>query len=104
MRLSIIPCSRLCAIHTNHVVCASSSQHWDVLACVPMDGFMQYTKGLIFGLRDMLHVSWGTDLEEMEEITVCRLTSMREGKVVLAAPEVLQFYLSHTTSDLHANR
>lgn len=74
---------------------------WDALAVVPFVGFLQLTRGLMYGLRDMVHVSLAVDAVSEEAVTLLRARDIESSSSVMR--HALPFLLPHTTSDLHVN-
>lgn len=88
-------CSNMPALHF------FDTHSWTSLAVVPFPGSLQLARGIIYGLNDLIHVSWEQDLSRPESVSFCRLP--RGSQPFSPRRDMLQFFFSHEASDLQAN-
>lgn len=80
-------------------------QGWTRAAVIPFDGFAQSTRGLLYGIHDIVHVSWAGSLEDQEGVSFCGLTLPGfQALGVQAGPERMDFQLVHATSEMPAGQ
>ena len=65
-----------------------------------MQSFTHITRGLVYGLHDIVHISWAAELTAPEALGMCRLLE----NDVICPPDMLPFQFLHATSDVFRNQ
>lgn len=74
---------------------------WAAERSISLPGASHLARGLIFGLYDLIHVSWEENLAQDEAVSFCPLST---GQTASSPQQtMLDFKFTHAAADLHAN-
>lgn len=74
---------------------------WELTAVAAFPSTARLARGLIYGLQDLIHVSWGEDMAVAEAISFCRLPT--GGDPFNSHMDLMHFFFSHEAADVLAN-